>query len=86
MKKQSVETYIISLLGASFPGRSVRSITRETDLVEDLDADSMAIVSLIFSIDEEFSVGTDQLGDMVLNCRTVGDLIVATERLQHERV
>ena len=46
----------------------------------------MAMVSLIFSIDEEFSVGTDQLGDIVLNCRTVGDLIAATERLRHEQV
>jgi hypothetical protein len=46
----------------------------------------MAMVSLIFSIDEEFSIGADQLGDIVVDCRTVGDLIAATERLQHERV
>ena len=86
MKKQSVESYIISLLGTCFPGRSAGPITRDTDLIGDLDADSMAMVSLIFSIDEEFSVGTDQLGDIIINCRTVGDLIAATERLQHERV
>ena len=86
MKKQSVESYIISLLGASFPGRSAGPITRDTDLIGDLDADSMAMVSLILSIDEEFSVGTDQLGDIIIDCRTVGDLIAATERLRHERV
>jgi acyl carrier protein len=86
MKKQSIEAGIISLLNTSFPDRSKGSITRNTDLVEDLDADSMAMVSLIFSIDEKFSVGTDQLGDLVLNCRTVGDLIAATERLQQARV
>ena len=80
-----IEAYIISLLNTSFPGRGSKAITRATDLVVDLDADSMAMVSLIFSIDEEFAVGTDQLGDLVLNCRTVGDLIDATERLQHER-
>jgi acyl carrier protein len=85
MKKQSIEAYILSLLNASFPGRSDSAITRNTDLVADLDADSMAMVSLIFSIDEEFAVGTDQLGDLVLNCRTVGDLISATERLQFAR-
>ena len=84
--KQSVETYVISLLKATFPGRSSGTITRDTDLVADLDADSMAMVSLIFAIDEEFAVGTDQLGELVVNCRTVGDLISATERLQRERV
>jgi acyl carrier protein len=86
MKKQSVEGYIFSLLNASFPGRCSGAITRNTDLVADLDADSMAMVSLIFSIDEEFAVGTDHLGELVLNCRTVGDLISAIERLQVERV
>lgn len=85
MPAQSVENYIIALLDTSFPGRRDGSITRDTDLVTDLDADSMAMVSLIFSIDEEFEVGTDQLGDLVVNCRTVGDLISATERLQHAR-
>jgi len=85
MKRQSIEVYILSLLNASFLGRSNSAITRNTDLVADLDADSMAMVSLIFSIDEEFAVGTDQLGDLVLNCRTVGDLISAAERLQFAR-
>ena len=86
MEEQSVESYIISLLNASFPGRGNGAITRETDLVSDLDADSMAMVSLLFAIDEEFSVGTDQLGELVVNCRTVGDLITATERLLREKV
>jgi acyl carrier protein len=85
MKTQSVENYVMSLLNTSFPDRTTKAITRETDLVADLDADSMAMVSLIFAIDEEFAVGTDQLGELVVNCRTVGDLISATERLQHER-
>jgi acyl carrier protein len=86
MNPQSVESYIVSLLNTSFPGRSHGPITRNTDLVRDLDVDSMAMVSLIFSIDEEFGVGTDQLGDLVLNCHTVDDLISAAERLQRERV
>ena len=86
MKTQSIESHILSLLDSSFPGRSQGAITRDTDLVADLDADSMTMVSLIFSIDEKFAVGTDQLGDLVLNCRTVGDLITATERLQHDRI
>ena len=81
MKKQSVENYVIGLFAASFPGRLV---ARETDLVADLDADSMTMVSLIFSINEKFGVGTDHLGDLLLTCRTVGDLVSATERLQHQ--
>lgn len=80
----SIESYVVSLLNTSFPGRE-KPITRETDLVSDLDADSMAMVSLIFAIDEEFAVGTDQLGELVVNCRTVGDLISATERLKGAR-
>ena len=86
MKDKSIETHVMSLLNASFPGRSTGPITRDTDLVADLDADSMAMVSLIFSIDEEFSVGTDQLGELVVDCRTAGDLISAVERLLRERV
>jgi acyl carrier protein len=81
MNNPSIESYVISLLSTSFPGRT-KPITRETDLVSDLDADSMAMVSLIFAIDEEFQVGTDQLGELVVNCRTVDDLISATERLK----
>jgi acyl carrier protein len=85
MKKQSVENYVIDLAAASFPERRI-AITRATDLVMDLDADSMMMVSLIFSISEKFGISTDRLGDILLNCRTVGDLIAATERLQRECV
>ena len=84
MSTQSVESYVISLLNTTFPDRGKR-ITRDTDLVADLDADSMAMVTLIFAIDEEFGVGTDQLGELVVNCRTAGDLIDATEQLQRVR-
>jgi acyl carrier protein len=85
MKKLSAENYIIDLFTASFPGWQA-AITRDTDLVTDLDADSMTMVSLIFSINDKFGVGADQLGDLLLNCRTVGDLVSATERLQRECV
>jgi acyl carrier protein len=85
MKTQSVEDHILSLLNDTFPDRSCRTITRNTDLTRDLGADSMTMVSLMFSIDEKFHVGTDQLGDLIVNCHTVGDLVTATERLQHER-
>lgn len=85
MKNQSVENYVFALFATSFPERQV-AIARETDLIADLDADSMTMVSLIFSINERFGVSTDHLGDLLLNCRTVGDLISATERLRRECV
>jgi acyl carrier protein len=85
MKNESVEKYVFNLFAASFPERHA-AITRETDLVADLDADSMTMVSLIFSISERFGVSTDHLGDILLNCRTVGDLVLAAERLQQECV
>ncbi|MBN9555531.1 MAG: acyl carrier protein [Alphaproteobacteria bacterium] len=85
MKKQSVEDHILTWLKTSLPSVA-GAITRETDLIGDLDLDSMSMVSLIFSLDEAFHVGTDQMGDLVASCRTVGDLIAATEQLRHERV
>ncbi len=85
MSIQSVESYIISLLNTTFPDRGGKHLSRETNLIADLDADSMAMVTLIFAIDEEFGVGTDQLGELVVDCRTVGDLIDATERLRRVR-
>ncbi|MGH6828821.1 MAG: acyl carrier protein [Rhizomicrobium sp.] len=84
MPDKSVESQVIALLKTSFPGAR-QPITRDSDFVVDLDADSMAMVSLIFAIDEEFGIGTDQLGALVVDCRTVGDLVSAVERLRHER-
>jgi acyl carrier protein len=86
MKKQSVESHILAWLETSLPSAAGGAITRETDLIGDLDLDSMSMVSLIFSLDEAFRVGTDQMGDLVAGCRTVGDLIAATEQLRRERV
>ena len=85
MKKESVEDQIFSLLNLTFPDRDCGTIRRDMDLMRDLGADSMTMVSLIFSIDEKFHVGTDHLGDLIVSCHTVGDLIAATERLQRQR-
>ena len=85
MKKESTEEQIFSLLNLTFPDRDCGPIRRDMDLMRELGADSMTMVSLIFSIDEKFHVGTDQLGDLIVSCHTVGDLIAATERLQQQR-
>ena len=64
------------------PGAANRTITRDMDLVMDLDADSLSLVYLIFAIKEELGVGTADMGMLVTESRTVGDLISAVERLK----
>ena len=82
MSKQSVEQCVISLAKKILPGAANRTITRDMDLVMDLDADSLSLVSLIFAINEELGVGTADMGMLVTESRTVGDLISAVERLK----
>jgi acyl carrier protein len=81
MSKQSVEQCVISLAKKILPGAANRAVTRDMDLVMDLDADSLSLVSLIFAINEELGVGTADMGTLVTESRTVGDLISAVERL-----
>jgi acyl carrier protein len=82
MGKQSVKQCVISLAKKILPGAANRTITRDMDLVMDLDADSLSLVSLIFAINEELGVGTADMGMLVTESRTVGDLISAVERLK----
>jgi len=49
-------------------------ITMETDILEDLDADSLDIVELSMSIESEFSLDEMQESDLK-GLRTVGDLV-----------
>jgi acyl carrier protein len=82
MKKRSVESHVFSLVKSILPGAAKRTITRDMDLIADLNADSLSLVSIVFALDEEFAIGTDELGPVVQESRTVGDLIEAIERLQ----
>lgn len=82
MATPTVEQYVATLVQTLLPGNAGRAIDRQMDLVTDLNADSMSLVSLIFALDEKFAIGTDEMGDMVRQCRTVGDLIDAAERLR----
>ncbi len=50
------------------------TITRETSFEEDLGADSLDIVELTMSIEEEFDVGEIEEGDLE-NIRTVGSVV-----------
>ena len=48
-------------------------ITMESDLVEDLGADSMAVVALIMSIEDEF--GVEVPDEDVEKVKTIGDAV-----------
>lgn len=55
-------------------GKSEDEITMETNILEDLEADSLDIVELSMSIESEFSLDEMQEEDLK-GLRTVGDLV-----------
>jgi acyl carrier protein len=77
-----VEQRVFLLTQKILPGAAGRTMTKDLDLVMDLNADSLSLVSLIYAIEEEFGVGTAELGSLVTESRTVGDLIAAVDRLK----
>ncbi len=54
-------------------------ITNDTSLREDLQADSLDIVEIIMSIEEEFGIQVDD--DDALAFKTVGDVVAYIEKL-----
>ena len=53
--------------------KDVSNIKMETRLVEDLDADSLDAVEIMFSLEEEFGMEIDD--DSAQAIKTVGDLV-----------
>ncbi|MDE6275681.1 MAG: acyl carrier protein [Clostridia bacterium] len=60
-------------------GMKQNEITQDTSLKEDLQADSLDIVEIIMSIEEEFDIQVDD--DDALNFKTVGDVVEYIEKL-----
>ncbi len=58
---------------ASQLGVDEESITRETDIVSDLSADSLDMVELLMCIEDEFGVVVDD--EDVQDLRLVGDVV-----------
>ena len=56
----------------------VDSITADTDLVDDLGADSLDLVDMLMSLEDEFSIG-EVPDEMVEKIRTVGQLVTYIE-------
>lgn len=61
-----------SILSEQF-GVDEDTITPETSLIDDLDADSLDVVDLLMSIDDEFEVEVPD--EEVENIKTVDDLV-----------
>jgi acyl carrier protein len=79
MSTQSIEQGVFALTRKMLPGAANKTITRDMDLLMDLEADSLSLVSLIFAIEEKFGIGASELGSLVTESRTVGDLVAAVE-------
>ena len=58
-------------------GMEQSSITNTTSLRDDLQADSLDIVEIIMSIEEEFNIQVDD--DDALGFKTVGDVVAYIE-------
>ena len=61
-------------------GMEQNKITQSTSLKEDLQADSLDIVEIIMSIEEEFGIQVDD--DDALAFKTVGDVVEYIEKQQ----
>ena len=79
---KSAEDKIFSLARQILPGAAGQTLTRDSDLQNDLNADSLSVVSLIFAIEEEFGIENTQLGSLVTESRTLGDLVEAVEKFK----
>jgi acyl carrier protein len=80
MNTQSAEQRVFALARKMLPGAANLTITGDMDLLTDLNADSLSLVSLIFAIEEEFGLESTELGALVTESRTIGDLVAAVER------
>ena len=76
---KNVEQKIFTLAKQILPGTAGQTLTRDSDLQSDLNADSLSLVSLVFAIEEEFGFESTELGSLVTESRTLGDLIAAVE-------
>lgn len=59
------------------------NLSADTDIMNDLDVDSLDLVELVMNMEEEFDI---QIDDEVLgNLHTIGDVAEELERLDSER-
>ena len=68
----SIDEKVISIIAEQL-GADPSSIKRETDIANDLGADSLDIAELMIAFEEEFSIDIDE--SEAQNITTVGDVI-----------
>ena len=79
MSSPSVEQRVFSLAKKILPGAAGLTLTRDMDLMTDLNADSLSLVSLVFAMEEEFNLESTELSGLVTESRTIGDLVAVVE-------
>jgi len=57
--------------------KSVEDITEEKEIVKDLGADSLDVVEMLMSLEEEFNVTVPE--EDAVNIKTVGDIVKVIE-------
>ncbi len=67
-----MEEKIINLIAEKL-GKKASSITRESRLIEDLEADSLDIVELIMTFEDEFGISLPD--EDVSKLKTVGNIV-----------
>ena len=68
---------VIELLSSQFDV-DAENITADTNIVDDLGADSLDLVDMLMSLEDEFNIG-EVPDEMVEKIRTVGQLVTYIE-------
>ncbi len=74
-----MEEKIISLIAEKL-GKKKESITLKSNLIEDLEADSLDVVELIMTFEDEFGISLPD--EDVSKLKTVGDIVNYIEKLK----
>ena len=59
--------------------KPVAEVTEDKEVVKDLGADSLDVVELLISLEDEFGVSIPE--DDIVNVKTVGDIVAMLEKL-----
>ncbi|AOY77347.1 acyl carrier protein [Clostridium formicaceticum] len=69
---------VVNIIAEQLGVEEVASITKETSLIADLEADSLDAVEIIMAIEDEF--GVEIPDDEAENFKNIGDIIAYVEK------